>query len=291
MLGTIVALVAVVLLVWFRRQTFSYLTHVKGPPERHWDWTPHRPPPPVHIAAVGDAGDSGRALNATASSVAHIARAEPYDVLLLLGDNVYPSGAVDRLPATVFRPFAPVLGSGTDLFAILGNHDVQRSNGEAQMRALGMPGRWWSTEIGSVLLVGLDSNDLSPRQLSWLERTLAASSATWKIVALHHPPYSAGYQGSQVAVRDAVAPILRRQGVQLVLSGHDHDYQRNLPVHGVTYIVTGAGSGTRRTSTRSFTAVSFSWRSFVDVAVYPDRMVVRAVGNGNQVADQVVLRP
>ncbi len=290
-LGAAAALVLVVLVVGFRRQTWSYLTHVKGPPARTWDWEPHRPPPPVHLAVAGDTGDSGRSLDATAAAVGAIAATEPYDALLLLGDNVYPSGDVGRLGATVFRPFAPVLGPGTALYAVLGNHDVARSDGSAQMRALGMPGRWWSQQVGNVLLVGLDSNDLTPQQLRWLDRTLAGSTATWKVVALHHPPYSAGYQGSQLQVRRDVVPVLERHGVQLVLSGHDHDYQRSVPLDGVTYVVTGAGSGTRRTGTDWFTAVSFSWRSFVDLAAYPDRMVVRAVGGDDQVADQVVLRP
>lgn len=286
-----VLLVGVVVLgAFFRRQTVSYLTHWKGPPEETRAWVPHRPPPPVHIAAAGDTGDSGRQLDATARSMARVAREDPYDALVLLGDNVYPNGQVSRLDATVFRPFAPVL-AGAELLAVLGNHDVLRSDGSEMMRVLGQDGRYWSERIGDVLLVGLDSNALGDAQLRWLDRTLAATDATWRIVCLHHPPYSAGYQGSQVALRRTLVPILERHGVQLVLSGHDHDYQRSRKMGGITYVVSGAGSGTRRTGADAFTAVSFSWPHFLDLAVYPDRLVLRAVGADGTVGDETVLTP
>jgi predicted phosphodiesterase len=291
-LGVAVVLVVLFLGLFLRRQTVSYLTKWKGPPERTVPWEPHRPPPDVHLAVAGDTGDSGRQLDGTAGSVERIGRDEPFDALVLLGDNVYPSGQVDRLDETVFEPFAGVLDQGADLLAILGNHDVISSDGSDQMEALGMPGRWWSREFGDeVLLVGLDSNDLDDRQLRFLDEELAASDATWKIVALHHPPYSAGYQGSVEELRDTVVPILERHGVQLVLSGHDHDYQRSELLDGVTYVVTGAGSGTRRTGEQDFTAVSFSWPHFLDLAITGDRLVGRAVGADGTVADEFVLRP
>ena len=143
-----------------------------------------------------------------------------------------------------------------------------------------------------MLIIGLDSNrPREPAQLAWLDDTLASTNATWKIVALHHPPYSAGYQGSSQDVRDAFVPIFQRHGVQLVLSGHDHDYQRSIELDGVTYIVTGAAAGTRRTGEASFTAVSFSWHSYVEVGIYRDRLIGRVLNQDNRVADEWVLRP
>jgi 3',5'-cyclic AMP phosphodiesterase CpdA len=181
-----------------------------------------------------------------------------------------------------------LLDRGTTLLAIIGNHDV--GHGEAQMAAFGMDGLWWARELNGVLLVGLDSNQPdNPEQRAWLEQTLAASTARWKIVALHHPPYSAGYQGSSTAARKAFSPLFERYGVQLVVSGHDHDYQRSKPINGVTYLVTGAASGTRRTSDRSFTAASFSWHHFTDVAVFDDRIQLRAVNQDLRVADTAVI--
>ncbi len=207
--------------------------------------------------------------------------------------RISASGADARpveCPDTVFEPFADVLAGGADLMAILGNHDVKKGRGDEQMEALGMPGRYWAKEYGDVLIVGLDSNEIDdPAQLQFLDDTLASSDATWKIVALHHPPYSAGYQGSSVDVRDALAPILERNGVQLVLSGHDHDYQRSVPIDGVTYVVSGGASGTRRTGEADFTAAAYSWHHFVDIAITGDQLVLRAIGQDGSVFDEVTL--
>lgn len=106
---------------------------------------------------------------------------------------------------------------------------------------------------------------------------------------LHHPPYSAGYQGSNDAVRRTFVPVFERHGVQLVLSGHDHDYQRSRPINGVTYVVSGAASGTCGTGEEDFTAVSYSWLHFIEIGVFPDRLVVRAVNSELRVADEAVV--
>ncbi|HEX2564161.1 MAG TPA: metallophosphoesterase [Acidimicrobiales bacterium] len=276
----------------YRRQITSYLTHWKGSPTHTDPYVafPADDRPELRVAIVGDIGDSGGRLEATAAAMAAIVDDDPFDVLLLLGDNVYPSGDPARLPDTVFEPFADVLDDGTELLAILGNHDD--ANGDAQLDALGMPGRWWAQEYGDILLIGLDSNEPNnPEQLAWLEATLQATTATWRIVAVHHPPYSAGYQGSNEATRAAFTPLFRRYGVQLVLSGHDHDYQRSKVIDGVTYIVTGAASGTRRTGEASFTEVSFSWHSFVELGIYPDRLIGRVMNQDHRVADEWTLEP
>ena len=278
--------------VVYRRQIGSWLTHRKGSPTHTEAYRPFPADdlPALRVAVAGDVGDSGHRLDATGAAMAELASDVPFDVLLLLGDNVYPSGDPAELPVTVFEPFADVLDDGTDLLAILGNHDV--SHGDAQLAALGMPGRWWSVQRGDVQIIGLDSNRWDdPSQLSWLDQTLAASTATWKIVAVHHPPYSAGYQGSNRDVRDAYAPLFERHGVQLVLSGHDHDYQRSIPINGVTYVVTGAAAGTRRTGEDEFTAVSFSWHSYVELGIYADRLVGRVLNQDNRVADEWTLHP
>ena len=276
----------------YHRQAVSYLTHWKGSPTGTAAYVPFPAddPPQWRLAVVGDIGDSGRRLDATAAAIDRIGADDPFDVLLLLGDNVYPTGDPSRLDDVVFKPFGPILDRGASLLAILGNHDVKAGNGPAQLAALGMPHRWWSVERNGVLLVGLDSNTPDdPEQLAWLEHTLRASPARWKIAALHHPPYSAGYQGSNRKARAAFSPLFEAYGVALVLSGHDHDYQRSVVIQGVTYVVTGAAAGARRTGKAAFTAVSFSWHSFVEVSVYPDRIVGRALNQAGRVADQWVL--
>jgi 3',5'-cyclic AMP phosphodiesterase CpdA len=288
-----VALAATAVGLAYRDQIVRYVTHLKGSPTETvaWEPLPAGGSTALHLAVAGDVGDSGGRLAATAATVAEIDAVSPFDGLVVLGDNVYPSGDPARLGQTVFEPFAPVLDHAR-LFAILGNHDVEGGNAAGQVARLGMPGRWWAQELGSVLLIGLDSTLVGDSgQQEWLVSTLAGSTARWRIVIVHHPPYSAGYQGSNLEVRERWTPLFERYGVQLVLSGHDHDYQRSEPIGGVTYVVTGGASGTRRTGEDAFTAVSFSWHHFVELAVFDDRMVIRAINQDRRVADEAVIRP
>jgi predicted MPP superfamily phosphohydrolase len=286
----VVVLVAAPVALSYRRQVVSYLSKWKGKPHETVPYVPHDPAPALHLLAIGDIGDSGERLDRVAGTATALAAILPYDVVLLLGDNVYPYGDPAGLQDTVFSPLAPVLDSGAELLAILGNHDVMQGHGDEQLAVLGVPGRWWARELGPLLLVGIDTNDIGNRtQLAWLEETLAAATAPWKVVAMHHSPYSAGYQGSSLEARRVFAPLFERHGVQLVLSGHDHDYQRSVPQGGVTYVVAGAGSDTRRTGEEDFTAVSWSFLHVLDIAIDEDRLVVRAVDTDGRVADELVL--
>jgi hypothetical protein len=279
----------------YHRQIRSWLTHQVGSPEQKapFEALPVGTEPELHLAVVGDVGDGGDLEWRLASTMYNAGRSDPYDALLLLGDNVYPYGDPAKLDEYVFQPFAAVLDSGADLYSITGNHDaLAEDGGSAQLEALGMPGFWWADRIGDLLLVGLDSNQVdNADQLAFLEATLADSDARWKIVAVHHPPYSAGYQGSAKDVREAFSPIFERHRVQLVLSGHEHDYQRTGEINGVTYIISGAGAGTRRTGNRSYTAYSASTMNFLDVNLYDDRMMLRAVDHEFKVFDETTLSP
>jgi hypothetical protein len=275
----------------YHDQAVRYVTHRKGSPTETSTWSPFPADEPLelHLAVVGDVGHPGARLTATARAVDELDAIEPVDELVLTGDNVYPSGDPSRLPETVFRPFAHVLGHA-ELDPVLGNHDVMHGHAGAQVAALGMPGRWWARHLGDVLLIGLDSTRADdPAQAAWLERSLATADEPWRIVVLHHPPYSAGYHGSNDAVRAAFVPLFERYGVQLVLSGHDHDYQRSVPINGVTYVVTGAAAETRRTGADDFTAASFSWHHYVELAVFRDHLELRALNQDLRVADEATI--
>ncbi len=277
----------------FHQQIWSILTHRIGSPEHNvpFESLPADALPDQRLAIVGDVGDGGDLEWRLASTMYVAGRSDTYDALVLLGDNVYPFGDPTRLDQYVFQPFAAVLDAGTHLYSITGNHDALADDGGlAQLQQLGMEGFWWSERIGDVLLVGLDSNQVdNPDQLAWLEATLAGSDAPWTIVAVHHPPYSAGYQGSSHDVRDIFSPVFERHGVQLVLSGHEHDYQRTEAINGVTYLVTGAGAGTRRTGRDSYTAYSASTMNFVDLNVFADHILIRAIDHELMMFDEFTL--
>jgi 3',5'-cyclic AMP phosphodiesterase CpdA len=290
----LVGLIAVLAIgVFFHRQIWSILTHRIGSPEQTvpFEPLPADALPDQRLAIVGDVGDGGDLEWRLASTMYVAGRSDTYDALVLLGDNVYPFGDPTKLDEYVFQPFAAVIDSGAHLYSITGNHDALADDGGlAQLQQLGMEGFWWSDRIGDILLVGLDSNQVdNPDQLAWLEATLAGSDARWKIVAVHHPPYSSGYQGSAHDVRDTFTPVFDRFDVQLVLSGHEHDYQRSEAINGVTYLVSGAGAGTRRTGRDDYTAYSASTMNFVDLNVFADHILIRAIDHKLRVFDEFTL--
>lgn len=246
--------------------------------------------PDVRFAVAGDVGTGGEAEQRTADAMDATEGDMEYAALLLLGDNVYPNGDPAKLSQTVFEPFAGVLDGGTELLAVLGNHDVRDGHGDAQAEALGMPSRWYSTHVGDVLVIALDSNQPSnPEQLAWLESELQHDTSPWTIAILHHPAYSAGEHGSDMSVREHFSPLFEQYGVDLVLSGHDHDYQRSTPIEGITYVVSGAAAELRDTDSASFTAVAWSTYSFVDLAVYDDHIELQAIDQDGLVFDRVSL--
>ena len=117
-----------------------------------------------------------------------------------------------------------------------------------------------------------------PRSSNSSNGTLAASTARWRRRRAASPAVLRGLSGFAIS-RPAVCSrrSFARHRVQLVLSAHDHDYQRSRPIDGVTYIVTGGAAQARFTAARSFTAVSYRVRHFVEVAVFADRLVVRGI--------------
>ena len=105
------------------------------------------PLPAARLAFAGDVGHAGPQLDATGAAIAQLGVADPYDALVLLGDHAYPRGDPKTLARTVFGPFGAVLDQGTELLAVLGNHDVLDGHAAAQLDALGMTARWWARDV------------------------------------------------------------------------------------------------------------------------------------------------
>ncbi len=246
---------------------------------------------PLRIAVAGDVGTGKPAAWRTAAGMARLEEEGEFAALLLLGDNVYPNGDPDLLQTAVFDPFADVLDDDTLLLPVLGNHDVMADHGDAHAAAIGMPARWYVTDLPGVRVVALDSTQpQDPDQLAWLEETLATPTDSWVIVTMHHPPFSGGAHGPAVEVQETFVPLFERFGVDLVLAGHEHDYQRLAPIEGITYIISGAAAKLRPTTDGPGTEVALSIHHFLDVQVWPDRMLVRAVGQGGRELDTVELQ-
>lgn len=247
--------------------------------------------PLVRLAVAGDVGTGDDQARATAAAMTSQGGPRGWDGLLLLGDNIYPDGSAARADAAVLTPFRDVLRPGTALVAALGNHDEDFGNGPAQLAALGQPGPWFARRFGPLQVIVLDSNrPEDPAQLAFLESTLRTTRARWTVVTMHHPMYSAGYHGSSLAVRSAFGPLLQRYRVPLVLAGHDHDYQRSRLIGATTFLVSGAAAKLRPAGRNVDTVVSTATRHFLDLSVYPQQLVVRAVDQQGRVFDGLVLR-
>ena len=130
----------------------------------------------------------------------------------------------------------------------------------------------------------------SKTQWEWLDDELAASVNQWKVVLLHHPLYSSGRHGSTYGARELLEPILRRHHVDLVLAGHDHDYERTHPLHGITHVVSGGGCKTTSVGRSDFTAAAASILQFLLIDVVDDLLVGRCIAVDGAIADRFELR-
>ena len=110
-----------------------------------------------------------------------------------------------------------------------------------------------------------------------------------KIIYGHQPPFSVGKHGSDANVRAMVQPVAEQCGVSLVLSGHDHLYERTNPIDGVTYIVTGGGGADTYQCERSesWVAVCLSQHNFLYGEIDSEAIHIQAVDEDGQVFDKV----
>lgn len=145
------------------------------------------------------------------------------DALVTAGDNVYPSGQPAGFDDQVAQPYAPLRAP---LILSLGNHDARTGGGRPLLRRFEMPDPPSSHRFGPVEIFVLDSNRIDESQGSWLDDALARSDALVRVVVFHHPVFSCGPHGSTEAAKAKWLPVIRKYGVELVVNGHDHNYQK-----------------------------------------------------------------
>lgn len=254
----------------------------------------------VRFVAIGDTGTGGKDQRAIAHQMVSYHKARPYDTVIMLGDNIYPSGSSADLPKKFEQPYAELLQRGVRFYAALGNHDVQQGRQvQTNYRLFNMGGRnYYSFTKGDDLVefFVLDSTDMDAAQLRWLEGALMASRARWKVAYFHHPIYSSGERhGSSAKLRACLEPLFVRYGVAAVFSGHDHFYERIKPQRGVQYFVCGASGKLRRgnINRRSslFAAGNDSVHSFLYVEVTHDQLSFWAVDAAGRLLDHGALVP
>ncbi len=217
-------------------------------------------PLPLRIWALGDSGLANQGVRQVRNSYLNFTAGTPTSMWLMLGDNAYPIGTDAQYQAAVFDVFQPLLRSSV-LWSTVGNHDAHSADSATQtgpyfeifsFPTAGEAGgvasateAYYSFDHGNVHFVVLDSAESDRTaggdMLTWLGQDLAATMQDWIIAVWHHPPYSqgshnsddpVGVDGPLVDMRENAVPILESHGVDLVLTGHSHSYERSFLLDG-----------------------------------------------------------
>jgi predicted phosphodiesterase len=184
---------------------------------------------------------------------AHAKQRNTYaDLVITTGDNAYPSATNAQYQKEFFTPFQSIL-KNIPLWTVLGNHDARRwtfynlfdrpANGEAGGFSSGSE-QYFSFDYGYAHFILLDNHhyDLSPQSpmLTWLKEDIRQTKGKWVIVFFHHPPYTGGTydsdnehhsRGRMKHTRENLVPVFEQLGVDMVISGHSHVYERSPLIH------------------------------------------------------------
>lgn len=255
--------------------------------------------------AFGDSGED------TPQQLALIGlmQAEPnVSMVVHVGDLSYPLGDFANYEDSYFRMNAPLMRQ-LPFFPTPGNHDnmVPGLTPYLAIHALpetnGVPaadaGHYYSFDWGDAHFANVDSNllgtEAAPRMLKWLDLDLGATDKYWKIVYFHHAPFPTGFhEGDPVCVmaQQHLNPIVEKHAVQLVLSGHEHAFERTHPQLHTTYVITGGGgAGLHNVSVQPQTAIAMQNYNYARVDVKGAQLTVSAMGLNGLPFDQVTLNP
>ncbi|MBD2702049.1 metallophosphoesterase [Spirosoma sp. BT702] len=215
----------------------------------------------IRLWALGDFGAGNDNQKNVYQSYLNATVNKRADVWVWLGDHAYCCGQEDEYNKYVFSAYPQTLRN-LPIFTTPGNHDYADSEVNfnipyynlfsfpQQGEAGGVPSgskSYFSADYGPVHLISLDSQgrqegqfrlyDTTTTQVQWLKRDLAANKLPWTVVIFHHPPYSKGGRNSDTEeamrlIRENLTPILERYGVDLVLNGHSHGYERTYRMKG-----------------------------------------------------------
>jgi acid phosphatase type 7 len=210
----------------------------------------------TRIWVLGDSGTADGNAQAVRNAYLSFTGATPTNLWLMLGDNAYDNGTDSEYQAAVFDVYPTMLRQSV-LWPALGNHDTAQSSTPpaslpyfamftlpTSAQAGGMASgteKYYSFDYGNIHFICLDSmtsdRSSSGPMATWLRADLASSTRQWTIAFWHHPPYSKGSHNSDtesnlVQMRQTFLPILEDAGVDLVLAGHSHSYERSYLIDG-----------------------------------------------------------
>jgi 3',5'-cyclic AMP phosphodiesterase CpdA len=241
----------------------------------------------LKFAAFGDMGTGDQPQYDVAKQMTAAHANFKFDLVIMLGDNLYGSQKPADFVKKFEQPYADLLNAGVTFRASLGNHDRPDN---VSYKLFNMEGqRYYSYTRANVRFVALDSTQMDPKQVQWLESTLRDAKEDWKICYFHHPLYSnAARHGSSVDLRVVLEPIFIKYGVNVVFTGHDHVYERVKPQKGIYYFVSGAGGQLRKGNMRpdEETAAYFDQdQSFMLVEIAGDDMYFNVISRTGKSVD------
>lgn len=246
----------------------------------------------VRFAIIGDTGTGTEKQQQLADLMKQYRDAVHFEFVLMMGDNLYGS----ETPADYRKKFQNVyqklLDDKVKFYATLGNHDQPN---ERFYENFNMNGKeYYRFSEGNVAFYALNSNYMDKKQLEWLEGQLAKDSSEWKIAFFHHPPYSSGGKhGSDKSLRQVVEPIFVKYGVNIVLAGHEHFYERIRPQKGIYYFISGAGGKLREGDVKEHSPLTDKYfdtdMSFMLVEIVKDEMHFQVISRTGATVDSGVI--
>ena len=203
----------------------------------------------VRFAIIGDNGNGSRPQYEIAQQMERYRQDLHFDFVLMMGDNLYGGKSPSDYKRKFEEPYRSLLAGGVKFYASLGNHDDPN---ERFYKPFNMSGRrYYSFQRGDATFFALDSTYMDVTQLDWLDQELSKAKTPWKICYFHHPLYSNARHGPDLDLRARLEPLFHKYGVNVVLSGHEHVYERLVPQHGIFYFVLGSSGELRYGDLRS----------------------------------------
>jgi 3',5'-cyclic AMP phosphodiesterase CpdA len=249
-------------------------------------------PASFRFAVIGDSGTGGQGARELGAQLAKAREKSPFDVVVMLGDNLYGGETPKDFRTKFEQPYQALLDAGVKFYASLGNHD---NPNQKFYKLFNMNGRQYYTfqPADQVRFFALDSNYMDRAQLTWLEGELKKAKEDWKICFFHHPLYSSGERhGPSLEMRALLEPLFVKYGVSLVLSGHEHFYERLKPQRGIYYFIVGSSAKLRKNgiARTDLTAKGFaSDLAFTVMEIVDDQLSFQTITRTGQAVDSGTL--
>lgn len=246
----------------------------------------------VTFAVIGDNGTGKAPQYEVARQMVRAHAETPFELVLMVGDNMYGSQAPRDFVDKFEIPYGPLLRMGIPFYAALGNHDHPENRHYSNFNMSNQ--RYYTFTRGAARFFFLDTNLMDPPQVRWFDDALGNAIEPWKVVVFHHPIYSDGDRhGSNIALRVILEPLLVRHGVDVVFTGHEHIYERTTPQKGIPHFIVGSSGQLRKggVTPSAMTAASHADDNvFLVATIRGESMTFKAISRTGAVVDNGVVR-